>query len=405
MASEGRPGRRARAGRGALAVLAPALIACHEAPTPAPDPGTIKVGLIASLTGTFSPLGSEDKKAVELAVEQVNATGGLLGRKIELIERNDQTQPDQSVLAFNELKGMDVVAVIGSVFSNSALATEPLAEREKIPYLSLTPAQEQVEPVRPYVFVIPALSSAYAERYLQYIQAQHISKIAIAHDTKGAYAVSGYHAMVSLAPKYGVEIVKDEDFEMTTVDFSPIFTHVRASPAQAFVFWGTGPTGVTAAKQYAAAAMKIPLLMTGSQASRLWLEPVGAAAEGVTVSSAIGVVGDSLPAGPQKQIVDQMALPYKQKYGYAPPQFAQDGYSACLLLFEAIKKAASADRDKVQQVLEHMTLVTPNGKFQYTPTNHSGLGPEFISVNVVTGGQLVPTDWSKQRLADAIASE
>src|SRR5579864_3468823 len=257
--------------------------------------GPIKVGFIASLTGNFSPLGSEDKKAVELAVEQVNAQGGLLGRTIELVERNDQTQPDQSVLAFNDLKGMGIVAVLGSVFSNSALATEPLAEREKIPYLSLTPAQEQVEPVKPYVFVVPALSTTYADRYLQYMQSQHITKIAIAHDTKGAYAVSGHRATLALAPKYGVEVVKDEEFETATTDFTPIFTHVRGSPAQAFLFWGTGPPGVTAAKQYATAGMKIPLFVTGSQASKLWLDPVGAAAEGVTVSSAIGVVGGDLP--------------------------------------------------------------------------------------------------------------
>ncbi|HLK35949.1 MAG TPA: ABC transporter substrate-binding protein, partial [Polyangiaceae bacterium] len=80
------------------ALLAVAAGGCHDA-AKAPPQGPIKVGLIASLTGNFSPLGSEDKKAVELAVEQVNAQGGLLGRTIELVERNDQTQPDQSVLA------------------------------------------------------------------------------------------------------------------------------------------------------------------------------------------------------------------------------------------------------------------------------------------------------------------
>ena len=149
----------------------------------------------------------------------------------------------------------------------------------------------------------------------------------------------------------------------------------------------------------------MPLFLTGSQASKLWLEPVGAAAEGVTVLSAIGVVGDYLPDGPQKQIVDQMAVPYRQKYGYPPPQFAQDGYSACLLLFEAIKKAGSTDHAKIQQALEHMTLVTPNGKFQYTPIDHSGLSPDFISINVVKGGQLVPTEWARQRLVSAVAAE
>ncbi len=371
-----------------------------------PETGdTIQVGLIASLTGKFSALGSEDKKAVELAIEQANAKGGVLGKKIALLTRDDRTLPDQSVLAYNELKAANVVAIIGSAFSNSALATLPLADHDGIPYLSLTPAEEQVQPIRPYVFVIPALSTAYAERYLEYMQAQKIKKIAVAHDTKGAYAVAGYTAMKSLAPRYGVEIVRDEDFEMTTSDFSPLFTHLKGSGAQAFVFWGTGPSGVTVTKQYAAANLKIPLFMTPSQASKLWLEPVGAAGEGVSVLSAIGVVGEYLPDGPQKRVISEMAQPFQQKYGYAPPQFAQDGYSACLLLFEAMKKANSAKRDQIQQTLEQLTLLTPNGQYRYSKTDHSGLTREFISVNVVQGGKFVPTPWAKEQLVRTVAAE
>jgi branched-chain amino acid transport system substrate-binding protein len=393
----------------AIPVAALAAASCHSSssagPPTANSEAPIRVGFITSLTGNYSALGGEDKKAVELAVEQINDKGGLLGRKIELITRNDQTQPDQSILAFGDLKGQDVTAVIGPVFSNSALATEPLTQREGIPYLSLAPAQEQVQPVRPYVFVTPALSAMYADRYLQYMQSEHITKIAVAHDAKSAYASAGHTAMVSLAPKYGVEIVTDEEFETTTADFSPIFTHVRGSAAGAFVFWGTGPPGVTVTKQYAASGLKTPLFLTGSQASKLWLEPAGPAAEGVTVLSAIGVVGEYLPDGPQKQVIDQMAGPFQQKYGYPPPQFAQDGYSASLLLFEAIKKANSTDRAQIQQALDHMTLITPNGKFQYTPADHSGLNPDYISVNVVKGGKLVPTDWAMQRLLKTVAAE
>lgn len=366
---------------------------------------TIQVGLIASLTGKFSALGSEDKKAVELAVEQVNASGGLLGKKVSLLTRDDQTLPDKSVLAYNDLKAANVVAVIGSVFSNSALATLPLAERDGIPYLSLTPAEEQVQPIKRFVFVIPALSTAYAERYLEYMQAQKISKIATAHDTKGAYAVSGYNATKALAEKYGVKIVKDEVFETTTSDFSPVFTHVRGSGAQAFLFWGTGPSGVTVTKQYATANLKLPLFMTPSQASKLWLEPVGAAGEGVTVLSAIGVVGDHLPDGPQKRVIEQMSVPYQKQHGYPPPQFAQDGYSASLLLFEAIKKGASAKREQIQQTLENLTLLTPNGKYKYSPTDHSGLTRDYISVNIVKGGKFVPTPWAAEKLKQTVASE
>jgi branched-chain amino acid transport system substrate-binding protein len=365
---------------------------------------TIKIGLIASLTGKYSALGSEDKKAVELAVEQINASG-LLGKKVEVLTRDDQTLPDKSVLAYNELKAQDVVAVIGSVFSNSALATLPLAQADGVPYLSLTPAEEQVIPIKPYVFVIPALANAYAERYLEYMRDTKISKIAVAHDTKGAYAISGYNSMKALAAKYGVQIVRDEVFETATNDFSPLFTHLKGSGAQAFVFWGTGPTGVTVTKQYAAAGLKVPLFMTPAQASKLWIDPVGPAGEGVTVLSAIGVVGDYLPDGPQKRIIQQMATPYQRKHGYPPPQFAQDGYSACLLLFEAIKKAASAERTKIQQALETLSLVTPNGKFKYSPTDHSGLSRDYISVNVVQQAKFVPTEWAKEKLKQTLAEQ
>jgi branched-chain amino acid transport system substrate-binding protein len=367
----------------------------------AQDP--IKVGLIVSLTGNYTPLGSEDKKAVELAVEQVNAQGGVNGRKVELVARDDKTAPDQGIVAYNQIKG-EIDALIGPVFSNSALAIEPLAQRDKMPYLSLAPAQEQVEPIKSYIFVTPALSSMYAERYLQYIQAKGIKTIAVAWDSKSAYSVSGHKSMAALAAKYGVTIAVDEPYETTTADFSPLFTHVRGSKAEALVFWGSGAPGVTAAKQYVASGLKTPLFLTASQASKLWLQPMGAAAEGMTVQSAIGVVGDHLPAGKQKQIIDQMAKPYQQKNGYPPPQFAQDGYSASLLLFEAIRKAGGTDKSKVRQALEGMDLITPNGRFRYSATDHSGLSPDFISVNTVQNGRFVPTDWAKEQLTKTVTA-
>ncbi|MFG6192307.1 ABC transporter substrate-binding protein [Nonomuraea sp. JJY05] len=385
-----------------LVCLALATAACGgDAGGGAQDP--IKVGLIVSLTGNYTPLGSEDKKAVELAVEQVNAQGGLLGRKVELVTRDDKTAPDQGIVAYNQIKA-DIDVLIGPVFSNSALAVEPLAQRDKMPYLSLAPAQEQVEPIKSYIFVTPALSSMYAERYLQYIQAKGIKTIAVAWDSKSAYSVSGHKSMIALASKYGVKVAVDEPYETTTSDFSPLFTHVRDSAAEALVFWGSGAPGVTAAKQYVASGLKTPLFLTASQASKLWLEPMGGAAEGMTVQSAIGVVGEYLPDGKQKQVIEQMAKPYQQKHGYPPPQFAQDGYSASLLLFEAIRKANSTDKPKVQQALETMDLVTPNGRFRYSPTDHSGLSPEFISVNTVQNGKFVPTDWAKEQLTKTVGA-
>jgi branched-chain amino acid transport system substrate-binding protein len=381
-------------------MLALAATGCGDSDSDSPgaDTAPIKVGLILSLTGNYSSLGTEDKKAIDLAVEEINNAGGIAGRTIETVLKDDKSQPDQSVLAFNEIKG-DVDAVIGSPFSNSALATIPLVDREEIPYISLTPADEQVNPVHPYVFVVPATSATYAERMLQYFKGTNVTKLAIAYDTKSSYAVAGFKGMQAKAGEYGVTLVATEEFQTTTTEFSAVFAKVRSSGAQALTVWATGPPAVAFTKQYATAGAGVPLMLTGAQASKLFLDPAGAAAEGVTMSSSIGVIGSHLPDGPQKEAVTKLQQAFQAKYGYPPPQFAQDGYSAVKLLAAAVEKADAKDRKKVRDALEGLDLITPNGRYVYSKTDHSGLKPDFIAVNTVKGGQFVPTDWTKSQLA------
>jgi len=381
-----------------LLLLLP-IAACGDNGDKSGADGTLKVGLIVSLTGNYAPLGSEDSKSVQLAVQQINSAGGLLGRKIELITKDDKSQPDQSVLAFNDLKGAGVAAVIGSPFSNSALATIPQVDREKIPYVSLTPADEQVKPVHPYVFVVPATSATYADRILQYYQAQGISKVAVAHDSRSSYANAGTAGMKAKAGQYAVTLVADEQFETTTTEFSAVLNHVRTSGAQALVVWATGPPAVAFAKHYATAGLKLPLMFTGAQASSLWLKPTGPAAEGVYVASSIAVVGDALPAGAQKSAIEELSNPFTAQYGYPPPQFAADGYSGMKLLAAAVKAANSSDHEKIQKAFEGLTLTTPNGTYHYSATDHAGLTADYISVNVVKGGKFEATDWAKGKLA------
>ena len=280
------------------AVVLLVLAACGDEGTDAGDDSSpITIGQIVSLTGNYSPLGTENQKSVALAVERINAAGGLLGRQVRVTVKDDRSQPDQSVLAFNDLKGQGVAAVIGSPFSNSALATIPQVDRAKIPYLSLTPADEQVDPVHDYVFVVPATSGTYAERLLQYFQASGLTRVAVAYDTKSSYAVAGFKGMQAKAGQYGVTLVVTEEFQTTTTEFGAVFTHVRSSDAQALTVWATGPPAVALTKGYATAGLNIPLVLTGAQASKLFLDPAGPAAEGAVVASSIGVVGDASAGG------------------------------------------------------------------------------------------------------------
>jgi branched-chain amino acid transport system substrate-binding protein len=140
-------------------------------------------------------------------------------------------------------------------------------------------------------------------------------------------------------------------------------------------------------------------MLTGAQASKLFLDPAGPAAEGVAVASSIGVVGAYLPAGPQKQAVEELTTAFQARYGYPPPQFAQDGWSGVRLLVAALEKAGGTDKQKVRDALEGLSLTTPNGTYAYSATDHSGLKPDFIAVNTVTKGAFVPTDWTRTQLA------
>jgi branched-chain amino acid transport system substrate-binding protein len=256
-----------------------------------------------------------------------------------------------------------------------------------------------VNPVHPYVFVVPATSATYARRTLQFYQATGVTKVAVAYDTKSSYAVAGFKGMQSQAGEHGVTLVATEEFQTTATEFSAVFAHVKTSGAQALMVWATGAPAVALTKQYATAGLGIPLMLTGAQASKLFLDPAGAAAEGVNLSSSIGVVGSYLPDGPQKDAINELTTTFQSRYGYPPPQFAQDGYSGVKLLVAAIEKAKSVDKEKVRTALEGLTLLTPNGTYTYSKTDHSGLKADFISINRVTGGAFVPTDWAKTQLA------
>ena len=357
----------------------------------------IRIGQIVSLTGNYSPLGSENQKSVALAVEQINGAGGIGGRRVELTVRDDKSLPDQSVLAFNDLKGRSD-AIIGSPFSNSALATLPLVDREQIPYISLTPADEQIKPIHPYVFVVPATSATYAEAVLQYLQATKVTRLAVAYDTRSSYAVAGFKGLQAKSGQYGVTLDPVEQFQTTATEFGAVLTHLRSSSAQALMVWATGAPAVALTKQFASGGLKIPLILTGAQASKLFLDPAGPAAEGTVVACSIGVVGDALPAGPQRTAIEELSTAFRAKYGYPPPQFAQDGYSGVKLLAAAIEKAGGTDRAKVRDALEGLTLTTPNGTYRYSATDHSGLTTDYIAITTVRSGAFVPTDYAKAKL-------
>jgi branched-chain amino acid transport system substrate-binding protein len=138
--------------------------------------------------------------------------------------------------------------------------------------------------------------------------------------------------------------------------------------------------------------------MTGAEASSLYVQPAGAAAEGVIMSSSIAVAGDELPDGPLKTKIDSFVTPWKAaNKGVNPPQFAFDGLTGIDLIKAAIEKAGSSEREAIRDALESLDVLMAAGHYKYSPTNHAGLTTDAVAIVQVKDGKFVATDYSLER--------
>lgn len=388
----------------ASSVLVLLAAACGGSPPSSSSDGSpILIGQVASLTGPYQTLGLNDKLGAQQAVDEINKAGGVNGHPLRIVSvEDDQTKADQAIIAVNNLISAGSVAIVGSSFSNASLAIiKGDLDRKKIPYVSTAASDQQIDPLHAYAFMTPPTAATVAERLLQYMKSAGLTHMAVIHDTQNAFADTGWNAMKALASQYGISFDQEETFATASTDFSPQLSHVKAkSGIQGLMCWGTGPGPVALTKQFAATpGLKIPLLMSHAEASTLYTKPSGDAANGVIVATSLGVAGPYLPdKHPAKKVIDDMAKTFQANNGYYPPQFAFDGYVAVKLIADAIRRKGSKP-DQIQAGLESATLLTPEGTYKYSKTNHYGLGLDAVVITQVQGGNFVPTQFSQNLLA------
>jgi branched-chain amino acid transport system substrate-binding protein len=245
------------------------------------------------------------------------------------------------------------------------------------------------------------LSSQVATACLRFLKQQGKTRIALLTDTKNAYAVAGRDATDQRLGQYGVTVVADETFETGQTNFGPQIARAQAARPDLLLVWATGSPPVVITRQWAAASTGIPLMMTAEEASPLYLQPAGAAAEGVYVEATLGVVGESVPAANRyRRLIDGFANSYRAANGTWPPQFAWDSMIAMSFLFDAIGRRG-ATREGIRAGLDSISLDTPQGHYTFTPQKHYGLPDSSNLMSQVTGGRFVPIGVTADQLAKA----
>jgi branched-chain amino acid transport system substrate-binding protein len=336
----------------------------------------IKIGTILSVSGPASFLGDPEKKTLEIYVDEINASGGVNGQKLQLIVYDDGGNANNArTFATRLIEEDKVVAVIGPSTTGSTLAIMPAFEDAHIPLISLAGAVQIIQPVRKWVFKTPHTDTMACEKIFADLKHRNLTNVALISGT-GGFGKSMSGQCHKVASKAGIKIVTEETYGPRDSDMTPQLTKIHdTAGVQAVVNpgFGQGPAIVT--RNYHQLGIKVPLYQSHGVCSKQYIKLAGAAAEGVRLPCAALLIADKLPANdPQKPIVVNYAHTFQQKTGQAVSTFGGHAYDGLMILVDAMKRAKSSDPAKVRDEIEKTKgYIGTGGIVNMSPTDHLGL--------------------------------
>jgi branched-chain amino acid transport system substrate-binding protein len=369
-----------------LALLASALLAPHAL---AED--TIKVGAILAVTGPASFLGSPEAKTLEMMVADINAKGGIGGKKVVLIIKDSGASSEKAISFAKQLiEEEKVLAIIGPSTSGETMAIKALAEESKTPLLSCAAAEVIVNPVASYVYKTPQKDSQAVIRIFQQMKKMGITKIGVLSSNTG-FGKAGKDQIEKLAAEHGIQIVVSEVYDSKATDLTAEVTKIKAANVQAIVNWSIEPAQAIVIKNARQLGLTIPIFQSHGFGNIGYVKAAGVAAEGVIFPAGRLLIADQLPASnPQKKVLVSYKNDYEARYKEDVSTFGGHAYDAMLLLSDAVKKGGT-DRAKVRAELEGLKgVVGTAGIFNMSATDHNGLGLDAFEMLTVKDGRFVP---------------
>jgi branched-chain amino acid transport system substrate-binding protein len=351
---------------------------------------SIKIGAILAETGPAAFLGGPEVRSLNMLVDEINAQGGINGKTIELIVKDSGGSPEKAVSFAKQLiEEEKVFAIIGPSTSGESLNIKKIAEDGKTILISCSAAEAIVVPVTPHVFKTAPSDSYAAQQIFMTMQKKGISKIAVLAGNDG-FGKAGKEQLAKNAPNFGITIVAEEVYDKSATDLSAIVAKLKANEEiQAVVNWSIVPAQSILAKNIRQAGWQVPIYQSHGFANIKYAEAAGAAAEGIIFPASRLLVADALPASPQKEFLLKYKKSYESKFNEKVSTFGGHTYDAMTILAKAIKIGGD-DREKVRAAMENIKgLIGTAGTFNFSATDHGGLGLDAFAMLTVKNGQFV----------------
>jgi branched-chain amino acid transport system substrate-binding protein len=366
----------------ALAVAAATSSAAAQAP--------IKIGALLSVTGPASFLGAPEARTLEMLAAELNAKGGIAGRKVQLIVKDTAGSPEKAISFAKQLIDEDqVFAIIGPATSGETLAVKAIAGDAKTLLLSCAAAEAIVNPVAPWVFKTAQKDSHALVKIFQQMKRGGVTRIGVLSSNTG-FGKAGREAIAKMAPEHGIQIVADEVYDKAATDLTAEVTKVKAASPQAILNWSIEPAQSIVIKNARQIGMAVPIFQSHGFANIQYVKAAGAAAEGVVFPASRIVVAEALAdKHPQKAVLVAYKKAYEARYQEDASAFGGYAHDAFALLVKLIKDVGP-DREKVRAALEGTKgFVGTAGVFTFTPADHNGLDVDAFEMVTVKDGKFV----------------
>ena len=306
----------------------------------------IIVGEFASLTGGSASFGQSSHKGTQLAIEELNAAGGVLGKKIKLITEDDQSLSGQPATIVRKLITQDrAIAILGEVASSKSLEAAPICQQNKVPMISPASTNPKVTEVGDYIFRICFIDPFQGTVMAKFALDKGFKKVAVLTDVKQDYAVGLSEFFVKHFTANGGTIVKDQKYSTGDKDFKAQLTSIKASKPDAIFVPGYYAEVALIARQAKQLGMsKVPLLGGDGWVGDSLLKVAGNALDGSFFSSHFSAE-DKSPA------TQDFVKKFQAKYGAVPDDMAALGYDSAMILADAIKRAGGTDSAKLRDAI------------------------------------------------------
>jgi branched-chain amino acid transport system substrate-binding protein len=306
----------------------------------------VKIGEVNPITGAIGQYGTTCHQGVQLAVDQANSTGGVLGKKIALLTEDNQSQPGQTSTIVRKFVTQDkVVAIIGDLTSSATLEGGPIAQAAKIPMVTPLATNPKVTEIGDYIFRVCFIDEFQGRVMARFaLETLKSKKAAILTDTKQDYSVGLSGFFQETFVNGAGSVVRVQSYSSGDTVFRAQLTSIQAARPDVVFLPGYYPEVGIILKEARQLGIMMPFIGCEAWDSPTLLQVAGKAADGCYFSN-------QFSAGDPSPVVQEFAKVYRERFGILPDNFAALGYDAANVIVEAIRRAGSTSSDAVREAI------------------------------------------------------